>query len=107
MWNLLQIELFKIFKRPRTYISFIAITVLVGLIQLGLKLDGNAYVEFLLRDLSLSFDIEGNVLNAYLVCFIILQLLLVHVPLLISLIAGALQISGEAIVVFPCLLHPK
>jgi ABC-2 type transport system permease protein len=95
MWKLLQIELFKIFKRPRTYISFIAITVLVGLIQLGLKMDGNAYVEFLLRDLSLSFDIEGNVLNAYLVCFIILQLLLVHVPLLITLISGDL-ISGEA-----------
>ncbi|TDH22977.1 hypothetical protein EXU57_18090 [Segetibacter sp. 3557_3] len=95
MWKLLQIELFKIFKRPRTYISFAAITALVGIIQFGLKLDGTAYMEFMLRDLSMSFDIEGNILNAYLVCFIILQLLLVHVPLLISLIAGDL-ISGEA-----------
>ncbi len=95
MWKLLQIELFKIFKRPRTYISFIAITALVLIIQLGLKIDGKAYIEFLLKDLSMSFDIEGNILNAYLVCFIILQLLLVHVPLLISLIAGDL-ISGEA-----------
>lgn len=95
MWNLLQIELFKIFKRPRTYISFGAVAALVIIIQLGLKVDGQSYIEFMLRDLSASFDIEGNILNGYLVCFIILQLLLVHVPLLITLIAGDL-ISGEA-----------
>ena len=95
MWKLFQIELFKIFKRPRTYISFAAITILVLIIQLGLFLDGIAYVDFLLKDLSNSFDIEGKILNGYLVCFIILQLLLVHVPLLISLIAGDL-VSGEA-----------
>ena len=95
MWKLLQIELFKIFKRPRTYISFAAVAVLVFIIQFGLKADGQAYIEFMLRDLSATFDIEGNVLNGYFVCFIILQLLLVHVPLLITLIAGDL-ISGEA-----------
>src|SRR5215213_8307706 len=95
MWKLLQIELFKIFKRPRTYISFAAVAALAIIIQLGLKVDGQSYVEFMLRDLSASFDISGNVLNGYLVCFIILQLLLVHVPLLISLIAGDL-VSGEA-----------
>jgi ABC-2 type transport system permease protein len=95
MWKLFQIELFKIFKRPRTYISFVAITALVLIIQLGLYLDGLAYVEFLLKDLEAAFDIEGNILNGYLVCFIILQLLLVHVPLLITLISGDL-ISGEA-----------
>ncbi|MEJ7683813.1 MAG: ABC transporter permease subunit [Segetibacter sp.] len=95
MWKLLQIELFKIFKRPRTYISFAAVAALVIIIQLGLKVDGKSYIEFMLRDLSASFDISGNVLNGYLVCYIILQLLLVHVPLLITLISGDL-ISGEA-----------
>lgn len=95
MWKLLQIELFKIFKRPRTYISFAAVAALVVIIQFGLKVDGTSYIEFMLRDLSASFDISGNILNGYLVCFIILQLLLVHVPLLITLISGDL-ISGEA-----------
>lgn len=95
MWNLLQIELFKIFKRPRTYISFAAVAALVAIIQMGLKIDGESYVEFMLRDLSANFDIQGKVLNGYLVCYIILQLLLVHVPLLITLIAADL-ISGEA-----------
>ena len=95
MWQLIQIELYKIFKRPRTYISFGAITALVVVIQFGLKVDGNTYVQFMLRDLSASFDIQGKVLNGYLVCYIILQLLLVHVPLLITLIAAD-SISGEA-----------
>jgi len=95
MWKLLQIELFKIFKRPRTYISFAAVAALVVIIQFGLKVDGTSYIGFMLRDLSASFDISGNILNGYLVCFIILQLLLVHVPLLITLISGDL-ISGEA-----------
>jgi ABC-2 type transport system permease protein len=49
----------------------------------------------MLRDWESSFNIEGKVLNGYLICFLILQLLLVHVPLLITLIAGDL-ISGEA-----------
>lgn len=95
MWKLLQIELFKIFKRPRTYISFAAVAALVTIIQFGLKVDGSTYVEFMLRDVSASFNIEGKVLNGYLVCYIILQLLLVHVPLLITLIAADLM-SGEA-----------
>jgi ABC-2 type transport system permease protein len=95
MWRLLKIELFKIFKRPRTYISFGAVAVLVGLIQFGLKVDGDAYIGFMLRDVSLTLDVEGKVLNGYLICFIILQLLLVHVPLLITIISGDL-ISGEA-----------
>lgn len=95
MWELLKIELFKIFRRPRTYISFAAVFLLVGIIQFGLKVDGDSYIEFLLRDVSVSLDVEGKVLNAYLVCYIILQLLLVHVPLLITIIAGDL-VSGEA-----------
>lgn len=95
MWKLLQIELYKIFRRPRTYISFAAITALIGVIQLGLKMDGEAYVDFLMSSLKDNFEFDGKILNAYLVCYVILQLLLIHVPLLISLIAADM-ISGEA-----------
>jgi len=41
------------------------------------------------------FSVEGNLLNGYLVFFIILQTLLVHVPLLVALVAGDM-IAGEA-----------
>ena len=95
MYKLIQIELYKIFRRPRTYIAFAAITSLICIIQFGLKLDGKTYADFMMRDLSSSLTIDGNILNGYLVCYIMLQLLLVHVPLLIALIAADM-ISGEA-----------
>jgi ABC-2 type transport system permease protein len=95
MWTLIQIELYKIFRRPRTYIAFAAIAALIFTIQIGLKLDGEEYVDFMLSGLKQSFDFQGKILNGYLVCYIILQLLLIHVPLLIALISGDM-ISGEA-----------
>jgi ABC-2 type transport system permease protein len=95
MYSLVQVELYKIFKRPRTYIAFGAVAALIGIIQFGLKLDGKSYLDFMLNDLSSSLEIEGKILNGYLVCYVMLQLLLVHVPLLIALIAADM-ISGEA-----------
>lgn len=95
MWTLIQIELFKIFRRPRTYIAFAAITGLIGIIQFGLKLDGESYIGFMMRDINSSITVEGKILNGYQVCYIVLQILLVHVPLLISLVAADM-ISGEA-----------
>lgn len=95
MYKLLQIELYKIFRRPRTYISFLAITALVGVIQLGLVKNGDDYVNFVMGNVMQSFSFDGKLLNGYLVCYILLQLLLVHVPLLIALVAADM-ISGEA-----------
>lgn len=95
MYRLVQIELYKIFRRPRTYIAFGAITSLIVMIQFGLKVDGQAYLDFMLTDLESTLEIDGNVMNGYLVCYVMLQLLLVHVPLLIALIAADM-ISGEA-----------
>lgn len=95
MWKLLRIELFKIFRRPRTYIAFGAIAAIVFLIQGGLYADGEEYMQFLLQYISENFVIEGNKLNGYFVCYVILNLLLIHVPLLIALVAGDM-IAGEA-----------
>jgi ABC-2 type transport system permease protein len=95
MWTLLQIELFKIFKRPRTYISFAAIAAIVVLIQLAFYADGDTYVQFMLQSLNNTFDVDGQILNGYLICFVILQTLLIHVPLLIALVGGDM-IAGEA-----------
>jgi len=94
MWQLLQIELYKIFRRPRTYIAFGATAALITLMQFGLKVDGQEYADFMLQSLG-SFDVQGKLLNGYMVCYILLQLLLVHVPLLVTLISADM-ISGEA-----------
>lgn len=96
MWQLLQIELFKISKRPRTYISFGFITALILFVQVGLKFDGISYIEFVMGSLKDSLQIPYvAILNGYFVCFVILNLLLIHIPLLVALIAGD-AVAGEA-----------
>jgi ABC-2 type transport system permease protein len=99
MWILLKIELFKIFKRPRTYIAFGAIAAIVLLIQVALKFDGKSYIDLLMSNLSGSFDFtdtfKHKLLNGYLICFVILNTLLIQMPLLVALIAGD-AIAGEA-----------
>jgi ABC-2 type transport system permease protein len=95
MLELIRIELFKIFRKPRTFIAFFAITAIVGLIQMGFYVDGESYINFGMQALSDSFDVDGKILNGYLLAYIILQTLLVHVPLLIALVSGDM-ISGEA-----------
>ncbi|MEN9381162.1 MAG: hypothetical protein RI940_43 [Bacteroidota bacterium] len=95
MKEIISIELYKVFRRPRTYIAFGAIAALIIVIQFGLKMDGQSYAGFLMKDINDILTVDGNVLNGYLICYILLQLLLVHVPLLVALIAADM-ISGEA-----------
>jgi ABC-2 type transport system permease protein len=95
MKEIISIELNKIFHKPRTYLAFAAISAIVVFIQLGFYVDGETYVQFGMQALSDSFDVQGKILNGYLIAYIILQTLLVHVPLLIALVSGDM-ISGEA-----------
>lgn len=95
MWSLLKIELFKVFKRPRTYIAFVAVFAIISLLQIALYIDGPKYVEFVLQAVKDNFDIKGKIVNGYFVCFIILQTLLIHVPLLVALVSADM-IAGEA-----------
>lgn len=94
--TILLIELKKIFKKPRTYIGFVAIAVIVGLIQLALKADGPTWLKLMFSGMDDMFAIQdGNVLNGYFVCFLILNTLFIQVPLLVALVTGDM-IAGEA-----------
>jgi ABC-2 type transport system permease protein len=96
MLRLLQIEVYKIFKRPRTYIAFAVVLVIVLLIQIALKFGGEEYLALLMSGMGDSFEVPAHqVLNGYMVCFIILNLLLIHIPILVALVAGDM-IAGEA-----------
>lgn len=96
MFPLLRIELYKIFKRPRTYIAFGVITVIILLVQVALKFGGREYIGLMMSGLNESFEVPTEeILNGYLVCFIILNLLLIHVPILVALVAGDV-VAGEA-----------
>lgn len=96
MWQLLQIELYKISKRPRTYIAFIAIMAIVLIFQVAFKADGESYMNLMLQNVQDNFDLNRtNAINGYFMCYIILNTLLVQVPILVALVAGD-AISGEA-----------
>jgi len=96
MWNLLQIELFKISKRPRTYIAFAAIAAIVMIFQFAFKADGESYMNLMMQNIQDNFEIDkSKAINGYFMCYIILNTLLVQVPILVALIAGD-AISGEA-----------
>lgn len=88
-------ELIKIAAKPRTYISFIAITVLVGIILFAMKIDGPSYISFITASFEQTLSFEGTILNGHLMAFIILQMLIVQIPLLVALVTGDL-VSGEA-----------
>jgi ABC-2 type transport system permease protein len=94
MWYLIKTELYKIIKKPRSYIGFIAITAIVILIEFAMYADGNLYLQFFLQQLESSFQVEGNMLSGNLVCWLILQTLIVQMPLLVALVTGDL-VSGE------------
>ena len=57
MWNLLQIELFKILKKPRTYIAFMAIAAIVFIIQFAFKADGQSWMNLMLQSVKDTFYI--------------------------------------------------
>ncbi len=96
MWTLLQIELYKISKRPRTYIAFAAITAIVGIFQFAFKADGGSYMNLMLQGVQDTFELDkSKAINGYFMCYIILNTLLIQIPILVALIAGD-EISGEA-----------
>jgi ABC-2 type transport system permease protein len=96
MWNLFQIELFKIFRKPRTYLAFVIIAAFIVLIQVGLLANGKDWMKFMLGSLDETMTLNyKELINGYAVCFVVLNLLLVHVPILVALVAGDV-VSGEA-----------
>lgn len=95
IFTLIRIELLKIFKKWRTYIGFSAIAVLVPIIQIAMLIEGEKGINFMTRNLQQSFIFVGNLLNGYLISYTILNALVVHIPFLVTLVAGDL-LAGEA-----------
>lgn len=93
--TMIRIELYKIFKKWRTYIGFIAIGILVPIIQVAMVYEGEHSINFVTRNIRESFVFVGNLLNSYFISYIILNALAVHIPFLITLVAADL-LAGEA-----------
>ncbi len=95
MIRALQAEVIKSFSRPRSYIGLGAIVLLTGLIDVAFYFSGQEYIGLLFQSFDPVFRLEGNIVNGNLICFIILQTLIIHLPLLVALITGDL-LSGES-----------
>jgi ABC-2 type transport system permease protein len=94
IWKSTYNEFIKIAAKPRSYIGIGAITLIVGIILIAMKLDGMMYISFITGPFEQSLSFEGNILNGNLMAFIVLQMLIIHVPLLIAFVTGDL-VSGE------------
>lgn len=95
MIRLINIELYKILKRPRTYIGFLAIFITVGAIQLAMFFEGEELIALAIQNLENDFRLEGKIINVNLMTYILLNSLIIHIPILICLVTGD-TIAGEA-----------
>jgi len=95
MGAIIRNEILKTYAKWRTYIGFIAIGAVVPLVEFGLKAEGGSLVRNMTRGLGEDFLLVGNLFNAYLITYVIMNSLWIHVPFLISLVAGD-QLAGEA-----------
>ncbi|MFN9319577.1 MAG: ABC transporter permease, partial [Chitinophagales bacterium] len=94
MGNLIYVELYKTFAKPRTYIGLIAIILLIGLIQIGYYLskeDIGGQIKSMMGD---SVTVENLSLNGNMVCYLVMQMLYFHLPIIVALVSGD-SISGE------------
>lgn len=95
MKDLIYIELIKIYKKWRTYIGFIAIGIIIPIIQISLYANKDNYIKILTRGFQDSFIFIGNLFNGYLIAYLVLSSLFIHIPFLIVLVGGDI-LAGEA-----------
>ncbi len=88
-------EIYKTFSRWRTYISFGFIGLIVILTEVVMKLSANEILYRMMRSFEKDFLIFGNVLNGWFVTAFIMNSLHIHIPFLITLVAGDI-VSNEA-----------
>ena len=55
-------ELIKILAKPRSYIGFIALTVLIGVILLAMKADGESFISFVTSSFEQTLSFNGLIL---------------------------------------------
>ena len=95
MLSLIKIELYKIFKQKRSYIGFAALIVITLLSHFAMIWEGQEMHDFITQNLSDVFFMQGNLVNGYLITYLVLNFLWVYIPLFIVLVTADL-ISGEA-----------
>jgi len=94
MWHLFVNEIIKAFSKWRTYIGFGAIGVGVILAMWGFSIGGSSIQRDLLRRLGDEFITTGNLANGMWASYLLMNTLFIHIPFLITLMAGDV-VAGE------------
>lgn len=94
MKNILKAELYKLFRQPRSWISFLVFALIMVLIHFGLYLEGSTMFDLLLSSFKDQLIISGNIINGYLISYISLNTLWVHIPVLLVIVTADM-VSGE------------
>ncbi|MDH7516268.1 MAG: ABC transporter permease [Bacteroidota bacterium] len=95
MMTLLRYELLKTYRKLRTYIGFGLIIVLVPLAYWGMSLGGEDMARHMTAGLQKDFLFAGNLFNGWFVSHLLMNVLFIHIPFLIVLVAGDV-FAGEA-----------
>jgi ABC-2 type transport system permease protein len=93
--RLFYFECVKTFLKKRTYLGFLIILLIVPFVEVAMKLEGGRFMGVTLRSLQQDFFFVGNLFNGWAVAHTLMNSLWVHIPLLISFVAGD-QLAGEA-----------
>jgi len=88
-------ETYKTFSRWRTYISFGVIALVVLLTEVVMRLSAGEILYRMMRPFQKDFLIVGNLLNVWFVTAFIMNTLHIHIPFLVTLVAGDI-VSCEA-----------
>ena len=92
--KLIGLEIIKIFGKKRSLLGFLALAVLMPLIIWGFSKGATGIEQDIVRQLEGSFIIVGSVFNGFLVTYITMNFLWVHIPFLVMLVAGDV-VAGE------------
>ncbi len=94
MLRLINVELYKVYTKPRSYIGFGIIILIVAVFDAGMYAEGENLVKFATEALTQSFAFEGQIINGNLATYMLMNTLLIHIPILVALVAGDI-LAGE------------
>lgn len=92
---LVALEARKTFRKPRTIVGILAILVVIPLVVWGLAAGGETIEKEFARGLEEQFIVLGTIMNGYTATVLVMNFLWIHVPLLVTLVAGD-TLAGEA-----------
>lgn len=93
MMNLLRIELFKIYRQRKTYYALAAVFVLEAFIMVSAYFQGREFLNVLLENLRETFEFRGELLNANLIIYLVLNSFWFHIPLILMIVVSGFLTS--------------